>query len=502
MPTSTSPRVARMPLHHRRDIDNIRSAYDADRPEPSDCDCESTSYHHSHVFETTSYQHSHVFETTSYQHSHSGSDESYCTAPTEYSSTSSNPPTRIHRNTCDGEREKAPRYFDDRIPQHSPRASVESYTSSIASEEDPAEEELPDYHVPEYSAQRHAPAAIAATPADFSELFPSHRRLAIRHDNSTVDGNMNLRVDTDVNMRGRRRDMTLFHLRMHDLRHREFSLRRYCRDSGREVCHSTRKAQKSPTEKRPAFQRSLSNALSSMRTKSEQRSPTLATLKRNDSAYASLNSPVDFDRDARPYSASTTPKAQQHVQPNTMHLEFSNYAHVDIKRTGGKSSKRYDFEYWASQYSWRRTVRKAGDARAVSYQLMKAGQDRPVAHIIPAPLTPAQVEEEHRLGGWVPPCSMWIADEGIARGQKDIADVVLATGLLALVDDSIKTHFHSKNSKQLLIPRLQMGIEYVGPKRLINEMFKRDTSGNHSHQLSSSSRPSSSAGATGPRAVN
>ncbi|KAF7198294.1 hypothetical protein HII31_00033 [Pseudocercospora fuligena] len=466
-----------MALHHRRDIDNIRSAYDSDRPEDSDCD----------------------FETRSYQESHSGSDKSYRTAPTECSSSSSKRPTRIHYNTCDGERENAPRYFDDRIPQHSPSASVESYTSTIASEEDPAEEELPDYDVPEYSAQRYGPAAIAATPADFSELFPSHRRLAIRHDDSTLDGNMNLRVDTEVNMHGRRRDMTLFHLRMHDLRDREFSLRRYCRDSGREVCHSTRKVQKSPIEKRPGFQRSLSNALSSMRTKSEQRSPTLASLKRNDSGYGSLNSSVDFDRDARPYSASATPKAQQQ---NSMHLEFSNYAHVDIKRTGGKSSKRYDFEYWGSQYSWRRTVRKGGETKAVSYQLTRAGQDRPVAHIIPAPLTPAQVEEEHRLGGWVPPCSMWIADEGIARGQKDVADVVLATGLLALVDDSIKTHFHSKNSKQLLIPRLQMGVEYVGPKRLINEMFKRDTSGSHSRQLSSSSRPSSSAGATGPRAVN
>ncbi|EME79010.1 uncharacterized protein MYCFIDRAFT_190080 [Pseudocercospora fijiensis CIRAD86] len=437
------------------------------------------------------------------QQSHSGSDKSYRTAPTEYSSASSKRPTRIHHNTCEGVSENVPRYFDDRIPQQSPRTSVESYTSSIASDELPAEDELPDYHVPEYSAQRYGPAAIAATPADFSQLFPSHRRLAIRHDDSTLDGNMNLRVDTDVNLHGRRRDMTLFHLRMHDLRDREFSLRRYCRDSGREVCHSSRKVHKSPIEKRPGFQRSLSNALSSMRTRSEQKTPTLASLKRNDSGYASLNSSVDFDGNPRPHSASATPKAQQqHVDPNTMHLEFSNYAHLDMKRAGGKGSKRYGFEYWGSHYSWRRTVRKGGETKAVSYQLTKAGQDGPVAHIIPAPLTPAQMEEEHRLGGWVPPCSMWIADEAIARGQKDVADVVLATGLLALVDDSIKTHFHSRTSKQLLIPRLQMGVEYVGPKRLINEMFKRDTSGSHSRQMSSSSRPSSSAGATAPRAVN
>lgn len=80
--------------------------------------------------------------------------------------------------------------------------------------------------------------------------------------------------------------------------------------------------------------------------------------------------------------------------------------------------------------------------------------------------------------------------------------VVLATGLLALVDDCIKSHFQPKTSKQLLIPRLQMGVEYVGPKRLINEMFRRDTSSHNSRQLSNSTRPTSSAGATGPRAVN
>lgn len=42
-----------------------------------------------------------------------------------------------------------------------------------------------------------------------------------------------------------------------------------------------------------------------------------------------------------------------------------------------------------------------------------------------------------------------------------------------------------------MIPKLQMGVEYIGPKRLINEMFKREGSGQNSRQ-SSSSRPSSS----------
>lgn len=56
------------------------------------------------------------------------------------------------------------------------------------------------------------------------------------------------------------------------------------------------------------------------------------------------------------------------------------------------------------------------------------------------------------------------------------SSVVVAAGLIALVDDSIKARFHSKHSKQIMIPKLQMGVEYIGPKRLINEMFNRDPS--------------------------
>lgn len=143
------------------------------------------------------------------------------------------------------EHEATPRYIADQPPCESPRSSVDTYASTVESEQDVAAN-LPEYEVPEYSSQPYAPTAVAATPSDFSELFPSHRRLTVRHDDSTIDGNMNLRIDTEVTMHGmhdisyicsilltqiaggRRCDMTLFHLRMHDLRDREFSLRRYC----------------------------------------------------------------------------------------------------------------------------------------------------------------------------------------------------------------------------------------------------------------------------------
>jgi hypothetical protein len=70
------------------------------------------------------------------------------------------------------------------------------------SEEDNGPDELPEFEVPEYSTEPYVANVIAATPSDFSELFPSHRRLQIRHDDSTLDGNMNLRVDTEVTVHG------------------------------------------------------------------------------------------------------------------------------------------------------------------------------------------------------------------------------------------------------------------------------------------------------------
>lgn len=159
-------------LHHRRDLDDIRLAYGSD-----------------------------FGSDRSYQRE-SGSDRSYSTAPTQYSSSSSpsKRPSRIHYNTCIGNgHETTPQYLTEQPPCESPRSSVGTYASTV--ENDDAEE-LPEYEVPEYASQPYEPTAVAATPSDFSELFPSHRRLTVRHDDSTIDGNMNLRVDTEVTMHG------------------------------------------------------------------------------------------------------------------------------------------------------------------------------------------------------------------------------------------------------------------------------------------------------------
>jgi hypothetical protein len=59
-----------------------------------------------------------------------------------------------------------------------------------------------------------------------------------------------------------------------------------------------------------------------------------------------------------------------------------------------------------------------------------------------------------------------------------LCSLVMSTGLIALVDDSIKRRWHSAHHRQLLVPlarsgSLRMNMEYIGPKRLIDEVFNR-----------------------------
>jgi hypothetical protein len=354
---------------------------------------------------------------------------------------------------------------------------VDTYAST--SEEDVSEDlldDLPEYSVPQYNHEPLPTDAIPTTPRDFADLFPTSKRLSIRHDDSTIDGNMNLRVDTQVEGRHHvKQNCTLFHLRMHDLRTREFSLRRYCRESGREVCHSLRKYQKPPSEKRPVLQRA-STALASLVHKPESRPSTSSGLKRSDSGYESFQGFEDEDDDSRPKSAGYA-RGRALIPTNTIKLEFSNYAHIDVKRRGASSSKRYSFEYWGHGYSWKRTVTKDRDHETVSYYLVRTDNEKhALAHISPVRLTHDQAQDEAARGGWIPPCYMQITDDRILKSETDISDVVVATGLIALADDCIKRRFHSKRTTQLHIPLVRnssFNVEYLGPKQLIDEVFHR-----------------------------
>ncbi len=56
--------------------------------------------------------------------------------------------------------------------------------------------------------------------------------------------------------------------------------------------------------------------------------------------------------------------------------------------------------------------------------------------------------------------------------------IIVATGLIALVDDSIQRRWRRKRGMQLTLPMpmkapFKLNMEYVGPKRLIDEVFNR-----------------------------
>lgn len=368
------------------------------------------------------------YESSNSTHSARSDSEHSCeTNPTEYSDRR---PSLVQNETCDPRVEGndrdyfATRHYNGQYETHPPRTSVDTYAST--SEEDLADDDLddmPTYQVPQYEHVPLQSEAIPTTPRDFAELFPTGKRISIRHDDATIDGNMNLRVDTQVQEQGyRKQSYTLFHLRMQDLRTREFSLRRYCRESGREICHSIRKYQKPPSES-PVLQRA-STALANL-VKSDSRPSTSAGLKRSDSGYESVPGSVyeeEVEDDPRPKSVGYS-KGRALIPTNTIKLEFSNYAHLDVKRRGAKSYKRYAFEYWGHDYSWKRIVKKECGHESVSYYLVRDDNDKePLAHICPVQLTQEEAHEEQARGGWVPPCYMRITDEQILRSDGDMSE--------------------------------------------------------------------------------
>lgn len=196
--------------------------------------------------------------------------------------------------------------------------------------------------------------------------------------------------------------------------------------------------------------------------------------KRQDSGYAS-NSEDEEDDEVDSFMSSS--KASLPIPTNTTKLEFSNYALVDVKRRGAKSHKRYEFEYWGSTYTWKRVSTKDGTGKSISFHLIKDDNGPAIAHIVPELRSRSQIRAEEEAGGWVPPCSMWISDERVMSALTDVADVIVATGLIALVDDCIKSHFNPKpkHTRHISVPLtpLKMDFEYVGPKALVEHVFRR-----------------------------
>ena len=327
----------------------------------------------------------------------------------------------------------------------------------------------------------YPPRAVPSTPQEFASLFPPSpsgaKRLIIRHDESPLDGNMNVRVDCDAPAArpqgsgsgsgsgcdpapapapapaGPDRRVTLFHVRMYDQRDRDFSVRRYGRDCGREVAHVKRKVAKAPPPPaaatamsiavRPTLQRSVSRAFNTIRG-----AGNIKPVQRTDSGYKSASDPDDNDNDndddddddshgqlhdhhhhqahdndaegesrkARRRSTSSTSsfrrRSKSKPASNTCTLEFSNYAHVDLQRRGSRASKKYEFSYWGKNYAWRRTVTDGGSdgSEHVTFRLVNKATGNEVALIRPDPLTPEAAALDDAIGGVVPPCSMYIHD--------------------------------------------------------------------------------------------
>jgi hypothetical protein len=338
-----------------------------------------------------------------------------------------------------------------------PRSSVETYASTVSSSEDLEDQD--EYELPDDRRRVFDTDSIPATPPDFAKLFPTTRRLLIQHDDSSSDGNMNIRCDTEaVSQHGDRLKMTLFHLRMKNLYERQFSLRRYCRDSGREVCNSKKKYAKPiprASRKRPSLSRSLTSALQNLGVRQNRQDDE--------------DSDGDLEQELRDFTLNSEIKAT--IPTNIIRLEFSNYAQVEVHRRRHGQVKQWDFEYWGEPYSWKRELSYDDGETIYSYELINIRTGECVAYVMPDKLDNKQAALEEMQGGWVPPSSMRITEKTISE---DLGDVIVATGLTVLADDCIKRRWHSKRSGRVHVP-YEDAPDYVDPARVVDEVFPRKT---------------------------
>jgi len=359
-----------------------------------------------------------------------GSNDSHSTATTTPQSSPRCSPTKAYQDAKIFQKKKP--HEADALPSTSycDRSSTETFDSTLASDDENDDIGMGSYDstheippLPEYRRDVVDPTVRPSNPEQFGRLFPSTEKLSIRHDEFTSDGNMNLRVDMVVS--GRRRvAVQLFHLRMHDLAKRKFSLRRYCRESGREVCNSERKYEggqaPSPGAERPTLQRSVSTAFKFRRTNSGGSLFGSKSSHNSNKRPGSSSSADIADDELNEYFDRAMSMDRKKVPTNSIKLEFSNYARVDVTRKGSQNSKHYEFEWWGHSYSWKRVFDK--NLRVYSFHLIRDGAGPPVAHIVPESRSPTQAQIDDSAGGWVPPCHMWISDDSVIDVPTDVAE--------------------------------------------------------------------------------
>lgn len=258
-----------------------------------------------------------------------------------------------------------------------------------------------------------------STPESFSRWFPSSETLFVRHDDELTSGNTCLNVLTATDQ-GFGPLLQLFYLRMYDLKKREFSLRRYSRESGLEVCRTSR-IYKKTTSARPHIRRSINSSINSIRNfsrGSSRSSQTSGQSSQSETEYSNYSSESAVNEDGSEAHVRTS--SQQPVvdtlserSSNHISLEFSNYASTLLSRKAFGARKSYDFEYWGTAYQWKRLKKSQSSGRNRSYNLYRGHSDLVVAHITLQDLTWSQKDEEEEMGGWVPPIWMRITDPSI-----------------------------------------------------------------------------------------
>lgn len=326
------------------------------------------------------------------------------------------------------------------------KSSNETFDSSLDSDDSSSQDSNEDHHrIPPLPLYRKAILGPTVQPSNykvFPELFPSLDKMYIRHDEYTSDGNMNLRVDTQLPHRPHRH-VQLFHLRMYDLDGRVFSLRRYCRESGREVCRTKREYTPAASDGgRQSLQRSVSSVFRSLGARPQfRRVGSNSTLfnfksgnigKRPESGLSIRSEILESADEPEPKSKS--------VPTNTVKLMFTNYATVELMRKGAAPTpKRYDFSWWGRKYSWKRIYNV--NLGTTSFHLIRDGQPESfLANVVAEARSPNELTSDEMDGGWMPPCTMWFSQELDAA----IAEVFVATGLVSLVDDCIRDRWDLK----------------------------------------------------------
>ncbi|KAI0418466.1 hypothetical protein F5X98DRAFT_338140 [Xylaria grammica] len=336
--------------------------------------------------------------------------------------------------------------FMSSASSHSGKYRLQSHDDKLSGDDTPPEDAASTViDILDFEEELVAPAYVpdmtlgfspqSSTPKDFAALFPSLTPFTIRHDNFSSDGNMNLVVDVPYPGKPGKR-IQLFHLRMFNLSKREFSLRRYSRASGREISRSRRKYVELDT--RPILQRSFKRVVERLsdRSTSHEFEPDIIDAHHSLAAtggyspWASVDNHIGDVKDFKP--------------ADVIRLEFNNYSTIEIEYVSGLKGRTYQFSFWQREYTWNQVVEKG----LISLHLFEGRQRKdPLASIIPIATSPEQIRAHEATGGWVPPHQMQFIEESLLSDHP-LAEVVMSTGLTALVDGFIRDKFEGPNRKQ------------------------------------------------------